>query len=127
MIKEGLYLEEYQSTVGTGGTSRNITYRNIWVTREIREKSAVFQLLDDKANPTGITEDLGLREIQERFKFKPIKPEAWANLQKKLSIGPGPMKAAPKVPAPQVEDKPKKEKSKNWWEAGDATNKIKPF
>ena len=115
LIREGIYLEEKQGTVGTSGTTKPITYRNLWATREIGEERVILQLLDDKARPTSLTEEVSPKELEKRFVHKPVKPEVWAALKARLLKGPAP------APKPKLELRSKKEKkprgdSKNWWE-----------
>lgn len=118
MIEEGIYLEEKKGTVGVAGTSKPIVYRNLWATREITEERVILQLLDDKANPTGITEEVSLGELNHRFTHKPVKPQVWEELKKKLLAG-RTSAPAPK-PKPQSSPVPKKAapggNSKNWWQ-----------
>lgn len=118
MIQEGIYLEEKKGTVGTSGTSKPIVYRNLWATKEVGPEIIVLQLLDDKANPTGLTEEVTPSELEKRFVHRPIKPEVWAALKSKLQKGPQPQ---PK-PKPQPKPQPAKKahnaasSSKSWWE-----------
>ncbi len=116
MIEEGIYLEETQGTVGTSGTSKPIVYRNLWATKEIGPDNVVLQLLDDKANPTGLTEEVGPKELKERFVHRPVKPEVWAALKTKLLAAPKPKpKAAPKA-KPKNKPRDAGTASKNWWQ-----------
>ena len=100
MIEEGIYLEEKKGMVGVAGTSKPIVYRNLWATTQINEDRVTLQLLDDKANPTGITEEVGSAELAGRFVHKPVKPQVWEELKKKLLAG---QRAAPPAkPKPQA-------------------------
>jgi hypothetical protein len=118
LIQEGIYLEEKKGTVGTSGTSKPIVYRNLWATREIGPESVVLQLLDDKANPTGLTEEVSPAELERRFVHRPVKPEVWAALKTRLQSGSSPQ------PKPKPKPQPKSPKkahnaagaSKSWWE-----------
>ena len=129
MIKEGLYLEEKNSTVGTASTSRNIVLRSMWVTREVTEESAVLQLLNDKGQPTAYIETLTVAEMDQRMVHRPLKPEVWEALKKKCqeakpmnrapaAAAPPPKAAAPQraaaKPAPKPNAAPKKKG--NWWD-----------
>ena len=114
MIEEGIYLEEKKGTVGTSGTSKPIVYRNLWATREVGPDSVVLQLLDDKANPTGLTEEVSLAELGKRFVHRPVKPEVWAALKSKLQSGASPQ-PKPK-PQPQKKTHNAATSSKSWWQ-----------
>ena len=128
MIEEGIYLEEKKGMVGVAGTSKPIVYRNLWATTQINEDRVILQLLDDKANPTGITEEVGSAELAGRFVHKPVKPQVWEELKKKLLAGQRaapPAKPKPQAKpqaSPQPKPEPKKQvsttgSSKNWWES----------
>jgi hypothetical protein len=114
MIKEGLYLEEKKGVVGEAKTSKQVVYKNFWVTREIDEGGALLQLLDNKGQPTGLVERVGPTELARRFTYQPLQPDAWAALKQKVastetaSAAPVQAKKADKPkPAPQ---------EGNWWE-----------
>ena len=131
MLKEGLYLEEKNSIVGTASTSRNIVLRSMWVTREVSDDSAVLQLLNDKGQPTAYVETMTVAEMDERLVFRPLKPEVWAALKKKCqdakpmgqtrapaqaaALKPAPTKSAPAKPALKPKASPKKKG--NWWDS----------
>lgn len=131
MLKEGLYLEEKDSVIGTGSTSRNIVLRSMWVTREVTDESAVLQLLNDKGQPTAYVETLTVAEMDQRMIHRPIKPEVWEALKKKceaakpMNRAQAPAKAAapPKAATPQkaaakpsLKPKTAPKKKGNWWD-----------
>ncbi len=117
MIEEGIYLEERQGTLGVAGTSKPIVYRNLWATKEVQEEKVILQLLDDKANPTGLTEEVTPRQLAERFVHKPIKPEVWAALKAKLESLALPKPKPKMAPKPQLKKKPNTgTPSKSWWQ-----------
>jgi len=119
MIREGIYVEEKKSTVGVGNTAKTVVFKSLWATREITEKGAVLQLLDDKGRPTGLVETIGPAELERRFSYRAIKADAWAGLKQKLLSSQAkdysatikkktpPSAAATKKPAPR---------SGSWWE-----------
>ena len=117
MIEEGIYIEEREGTLGVAGTSKPIVYRNLWATKEVKEERIILQLLDDKANPTGLTEEVTPKQLAERFTYRPVKPETWAALKAKLEQM---RQAAPKPPQARKPQAKKKTNaatsSKTWWQ-----------
>lgn len=68
VLKEGIYLEEKKSSIGTGGTAKLAEYRSFWATVSIGESSAVMLLLDDDFKPT---------PIREKFSLETLKGPGW--------------------------------------------------
>ncbi len=116
MIEEGIYLEEKRGTVGTSGTSKSIVYRNLWATKEVGPEVVTLQLLDDKANPTGLIEEVSPAELRERFVHRPVKPEVWAALKSRLHGNPPSKPKAKPKPKPAKKASNAAVASKNWWE-----------
>ncbi len=118
MIEEGVYIEEKQTTVGVAGTSKSVVFKNIWATREVGEASATLQLLDDKGQPTPLIERVNQEEMRRRFVHRPLKPEVWQALKKKIlatqpaSLTP-PKCSPPKKTAPASKTAPA---PGSWWD-----------
>lgn len=115
MVKEGIYIEEKNSTVGVGGTAKHVTFKSLWASVEITEKHVVLRLLDDKAAPTGLTEQVTLKELEQRFQYRPVKPEVWTKIKTACQN-----MAKPAAPRPKPAKPAKKSnagvKSGNWWD-----------
>ena len=114
-LKEGIYLQEKKSTIGTGGTAKTTEYRSFWATGSLGEKSAVMILLDDQFNLTAIRETFSHEVLtgpgwfyvdQGEKKYHHLRPQ----LDKMM---------APKPPAPAPAAPAAKPAAANWW--GDST------
>jgi hypothetical protein len=115
-FREGIYLEEKKSVIGTGGTAKTAAYRNFWATGIIRENTVVMVLLDDEFKPTGLQETFRREAVtgpgwffidQGEKKYQRLRP-----LLDRILAAPAP------APAPAAPAAPAASGTGNWWGGG---------
>lgn len=110
----GIYLEERNSSIGTGSTAKTAQYRNFWATLLIGEDCAVMVLLNDDFRPTA---------VKEKYTFEVLRGPQWhyiAEGQKRYALL-RPHLDRMLAPAAQAaaNNKPQeKPASGNWWGGG---------
>jgi hypothetical protein len=114
-FREGIYLEQKKSTIGTGSTAKTTEYRTFWATGRITAESAIMVLLDDAFKPTAIRETFPLETLtgpnwffiaEGEKKYHQLRP-----VLDRLLEAP-PQSAATPQPAPA------KAATGNWWDGG---------
>ena len=77
-IKEGIYLESYTATLGTGHTAKKQSLDNYYLARPLDNGMVEVQLLDIGFSPLPIKETVEKEIFRKRFKYT---PDAGSNLK----------------------------------------------
>ncbi|MFH1059099.1 MAG: hypothetical protein V1797_10555 [Pseudomonadota bacterium] len=99
-VREGIYLEVKQSTVGTGDTASRTTFRNFYAVCLLGE-SVVMHLLDDRLGLTGLKETVTLAGFPNQLTYQPKLDPYYDRLKPSLAPPPPPQ-ARPEAAAPAV-------------------------
>ncbi|MDR2725878.1 MAG: hypothetical protein LBC90_07475 [Candidatus Adiutrix sp.] len=117
-FREGIYLEQKKSTIGTGSTAKTTEYRTFWATGRVMADSAVMILLDDGFKPTAIKETFPLETLtgpnwffiaEGEKKYHHIRPLLDHLLE------------APPVAVAKPANPPAKAEAAKWWEGGSSS------
>ena len=126
-LKQGIYLQQVITKIGTGVTSSNREVKNYYLLRPAARGAEAF-LLTDNLELTGLRETLSFAELRD-FHYQADLHERFIALSP--GLGPAPKGAAPQAPpqapaAPEMAapppqtgapDKPKPKKKAPWWES----------
>jgi len=117
-IPEGIYLETKKSRVGTGHTASEVTFRSFYLVRPSGDQVECF-LLDDKLNPTGLTESLSAATFSQKgWQHLPQLQQRYPGICAKLSAPP-----AAKSPASAPQKRPPAGAPQTRPQAGPPANK----
>ncbi|MBW2621444.1 MAG: hypothetical protein JRD68_00940 [Deltaproteobacteria bacterium] len=71
-VKPGIYLEIKKTTIGSGSTSRDASFRNFWLAVFQEDGKALITLLDDDFKLTGLNEMVTSEQLaSDRFTYIP--------------------------------------------------------
>lgn len=110
--RPGIYLEEKNSSIGTGATAKTAEYRSFWATLCEQESCMVMVLLNDDFRPTGIKEKIPLEKLKgANWHYIAEGEKRYGLLRPHLDK----MLAQPAAPAAPAE---KPAAAGNWWDGG---------
>ena len=128
-IKQGIYLQQVTTKIGTGVTSSNREVKNYYILRPTGNGAEAF-LLTDNLELTGLREHLSLAELED-FYYQGELHERFALLAQ--GLGPAPDGSPPPPPptaqqavteptpptpkATQHQQPPRSKRSTPWWES----------
>ncbi len=115
-IKEGIYLEAKEVTLGTGHTARTTRVRNLYAVRRGEGGKLELFLLDEKLRPTGVREQIGPEELAQRMVHMAKLDAAFAKLKVLLDRLPPPAPPKPKTDHKPQQQEQDKGKTLAWWE-----------
>ena len=117
-FREGIYLEQKKSTIGTGSTAKTTEYRTFWATGRIMSDSVTMVLLDDGFKPTAIKETFPLETLTgPQWFFIAEGDKKYNNIRPLLDR----ILEAPPQPAKPANPPAKAGGGNKWWEGGSSS------